>query len=299
MASPLTNVGSHTDAYGPTEWGLTITIGLIWGSAFLWIALAVDHLAPGVVAFGRVALGASALAAFPQARRRIHREHWIRILAVALAGNAAPALLFAAAETELDSAVAGMVTSGTPVLSLVIAAILLHKLPGRAQAFGIGIGFIGIMMMTAPSLVGARAAPIGIALVFLATIGYGINSNIVVPLQQTYGGAAVTLWALVLSSAMLAPIAVGSLGASEFSMSSLIAVLILGVIGTGIVRALSTTLAGRVGGPRMTTTTYLIPVVAIVLGVVFRSEVVQPIAIAGVVVVLFGAYLATRAVRSD
>jgi drug/metabolite transporter (DMT)-like permease len=98
---------------------------------------------------------------------------------------------------------------------------------------------------------------------------------------------------------MLAPIAVGSLGASEFSISSLIAVLILGVIGTGIVRALSTTLAGRVGGPRMTTTTYLIPVVAIVLGVAFRSEVVQPIAMVGVVVVLFGAYLATRAVRSD
>ena len=82
-------------------------------------------------------------------------------------------------------------------------------------------------------------------------------------------------------------------------MPSVIAVLILGIIGTGIVRALSTTLAGRVGGPRMTTTTYLIPVVAIVLGVVFRSEVVQPIAMAGVVVVLSGAYLATRAVRPD
>jgi len=299
LASPLTNVGSRPAAYGPAEWGLTLLIGLIWGSAFLWIALAVDSLSPGLVAFGRVALGAVALAVFPQARIRIQREDWARILAVAVAGNAGPALLFAIAETELDSAVAGMVTSGTPVLSLVVAAFLLHKLPGRAQALGIGIGFIGIVMMTTPSLVGVRAAPVGIVLVFLATIGYGINSNIVVPLQQKYGGAAVTLWALVLSSAMLVPFAVLSLDGSEFSMPSVIAVLILGVIGTGIVRALSTTLAGRVGGPRMTTTTYLIPVVAIVLGVVFRSEVVQPIAIVGVVVVLSGAYLATRAVNPD
>ena len=56
-------------------------------------------------------------------------------------------------------------------------------------------------------------------------------------------------------------------------------------------------LAGRVGGPRMSTTTYLIPVVAIVLGVAFRDETVAPIAVLGVVVVLAGAYLASRAVR--
>ena len=299
MASPLTNVGSRPAAYGPVEWGLTLLIGLIWGSAFLWIALAVDHLSPALVAFGRVALGAGALAVFPQARRRIHREDWTRIAAVALVGNAAPAFLFAAAETDLDSAVAGMVTSGTPVLSLVVAAVLLRKLPGRAQVIGIGVGFLGIIMMTMPSLLGVRAAPLGVALVFIATIGYGINSNIVVPLQQRYGGPAVTLWALVVSSVMLAPFAVGSVAESDFSVTAVVAVVILGVVGTGIVRALSTTLAGRVGGPRMTTTTYLIPVGAILLGVVFRSEVVQPIAIVGVAVVLVGAFIATRAVKAN
>jgi hypothetical protein len=44
---PLTNVGSNTAAFGPSEWALMLTLGLIWGSAFLWIAIAVDHLAPG------------------------------------------------------------------------------------------------------------------------------------------------------------------------------------------------------------------------------------------------------------
>ena len=79
MSTPLTNVGSRTAAYGPAEWLLTFTIGLIWGSAFLWIALGVDFLSPGVVAFGRVALGAAALAAFPAARRAIHRSDWYLI----------------------------------------------------------------------------------------------------------------------------------------------------------------------------------------------------------------------------
>lgn len=298
MASPLTNVGSRPAAYGSSEWGLTLGIGLIWGSAFLWIALGVDHFSPGVVAFGRVALGAAALAAFPRARRRIHRADWPRIGAVALAGNAAPALLFAVAETELDSAVAGMITSGTPLLSLVVASLILRRLPGRNQAIGISLGFAGIVMMTLPSLSGASAAPLAVGFVLLATIGYAISSNLLVPLQQQYGGLAVTLWALIISSVVLAPLGIMGLDESEFDVTSFIAVIILGVIGTGIVRALSATLAGRVGGPRMATTTYLIPVIAIILGVVFRSEVVQPIALIGVVIVLLGAYIATRAVRA-
>ena len=80
---------------------------------------------------------------------------------------------------------------------------------------------------------------------------------------------------------------------------SVTAVIILGVVGTGIVRSLAATLAGRVGGPRMSTTTYLIPVIAIVLGVVFLDEVISPVAIAGVGVVLVGAFLASRAVAPE
>lgn len=296
MASPLTNVGSRPAAYGPAEWGLTLVIGVIWGSAFLWIALGVDFLAPGVVAFGRVAFGAAALAAFRRARRAISREHWPRIAAIAVLGNAGPALLFAQAETELDSAVAGMITAGTPVLTLVVASIMLHRLPGVAQALGIGVGFVGIVLMSAPSLIGADATPVGVLLVVIATVGYAINSNLIVPLQQRYGGPAVIMWALVVSSVLLAPVAFVGLGTSEFRASSVIAVLILGILGTGVARALAATLAGRVGAPRMTTTTYLVPIVAIVLGVAFRDEVVAPVALVGVAIVLVGAYVATRAI---
>ena len=299
MSTPLTNIGSRPAAYGPSEWGLTVTIGLIWGSAFLWIALGVDHLAPGVVAFGRVGLGAVVLGAFPAARKRIDREDWARLAVVGVVGNAGPALLFAIAETELDSAVAGMITSITPIIALVIASVMLKRLPGRAQVFGIGLGFVGIVMMTAPSLAGSHATPLAVGLVLIATVGYGLNSNLLVPLQQKYGGPSVVLWALVVSGAMLAPFAFVGVHDSEFTLSAVVAVVILGVVGTGLVRVLATNLAGRVGGPRMTMTTYLIPVVAIVLGVVFRDEVVQPIALVGVVFVLAGAFAASRAVPTN
>ena len=293
---PLTNVGSNTAAYGPAEWALTGTIALIWGSAFLWIAIGVDALAPGVVAFGRVALGTAALAAFPRARRAIDRGDWGRIAAIAVLGNAGPALLFAAAETELDSAVAGMITSGTPLISLTVAAFLLRRLPGRAQTVGICLGFAGIVLMTLPSLRGADAAPGPVFLVLMAIVGYGISGNLLVPLQQRYGGPAVTLWALAVSTVMLAPIGALTLDDSSFEWGAVAAVMILGVIGTGVARSLAATLAGRAGAPRMSTTTYLVPVIAIVLGVVFRNETVEPVALAGVAVVLTGAFIATRRV---
>jgi len=302
---PLTNVGSNTAAFGPVEWGLMLTIAAIWGSAFLWIAIAVDHLAPGVVAFVRVVLGAAALALFPRARKAIDRADWGRVVAVAIIGNATPALLFAIAETELDSAVAGMLTSAAPLFSLLIAGIMMKALPGQAQAVGISLGFAGIVLMTVPSLRGAEAAPMGVALVLLAVVCYGlavvcygINGNLIVPLQQRYGGPALTLWALTVSSVALLPFGIAGLADSDFRWSSVLAVLILGVVGTGIARSLATTLAGRAGAARMSTTTYLLPIIAMVLGAVFRDEAIHPAAIGGVAVVLAGAWIATRAVRA-
>jgi drug/metabolite transporter (DMT)-like permease len=217
------------------------------------------------------------------------------LAAVALFGNAGPALLFAVAETELDSAVAGMLTSAAPLLSLAVASIMLHRLPGAFQAVGITLGFGGIVLMTAPSLGGADAAPVGVALVLVAVVGYGISGNLLVPLQQRYGGPAVTLWALSCSSVLLLPFGVAGWSDSEFTAASVVAVVILGVLGTGIARSLSATLAGRVGAARMSTTTYLIPVIAIILGVVFREETVSWLALLGVLVVLTGAVLASRA----
>lgn len=236
------------------------------------------------------------MATFPAARRKIDAADWGRIVAVAVVGNAAPALLFAVAETELDSAVAGMLTSGTPLISLVVASLLLRSLPGKMQAIGIALGFVGILLMTWPSLGGADAAPFGVGLVLIAVLGYGLTGNLIVPLQQRYGGPAVTLWALVVSCVVLAPFGMATVAESDFAAASVFAVLMLGVVGTGIARSLAATLAGRVGGPRMSTTTYVVPIVAIVLGVVFRGESVAPIAVGGVGLVIIGAYLASRAV---
>ncbi len=159
---------------------------------------------------------------------------------------------------------------------------------------GIGLGFIGVTAMAGPELSGADASAIGIALTLTAVLGYALTGNVVVPLQQRYGGMAVVANAQALSAVILLPIGLAGLSASEFKTGPVLAVAFLGVMGTGVARSLSATLAGRAGPQRSGVPAYLAPVVAIILGVAVRDESVDTIQIVGLVVALVGAFLIAR-----
>jgi drug/metabolite transporter (DMT)-like permease len=131
----------------------------------------------------------------------------------------------------------------------------------------------------------------------VAVAGYGISNNIIVPLQQAYGAAAIVGRALIIGSLLLAPLGVVGLSRSDLTADSVAAVAILGVVGTGTARALNATLAGRTGAARGSLTTYLAPVVAIALGVTFRNDHIRAIELAGTALVLAGAYVTSRRQR--
>ena len=291
--SKLTGTGSRA-SFEPLDWLLVVIVGVTWGSAYLWIAIGLEALAPSVIACLRVALGAAALFAFPAARRRIDTRDWPYVTIVAIAGNGGPALLFALAEERLDSAVVGMLVAAAPVLTLVLAFSLGNRHVRTVHVAGIGLGFVGVVAMAAPELGGADASVLGIALTLTAVLGYALTGNVVVPLQQRYGSMAVVANAQALSAVVLFPLALGGLAESTLAAGPILAVVFLGVMGTGVARALSATLAGRAGPQRSGVPGYLAPVVAIILGVAIRDESVDPIQIAGLVLVLIGAFLIAR-----
>jgi drug/metabolite transporter (DMT)-like permease len=276
-----------------------VAIGLIWGSAFLWIAIGLDSLAPGVVAWLRVTLGAGALFVLSGARKRIDRADWTAVAIVAVAGNAGPALLFALAEQTLDSAVAGMISSATPVFTLIIALALGNRSVGPGHVLGLVAGFGGVMLMASPSFGGEDASLVGVVYALLAVFGYGLTGNVIVPLQQRYGALPVVAHAQALAVLVLAPFGVHGLSSSEFSWGPVLAVVVLGVVGTGVGRVLSATLMGRAGAQRGSVATYFVPLVAIVLGVVVRDESVFAIQLVGLVVVLAAAVVVSRPPRPE
>jgi drug/metabolite transporter (DMT)-like permease len=133
---------------------------------------------------------------------------------------------------------------------------------------------------------GARAGVVGVGWVALALLGYGLTNNVLPPLQQKYGGIAVIARAQIIGTGALLPFGIADLDGSTFAWSSVIAVVVLGVLGTGAARAMYATILGRVGAPRGSIVAYIIPIVAVVLGVTFRNEQVQLIQLAGLALVL-------------
>lgn len=291
--------GSRPQAFGSVDWGLFGFCGVVWGASFYFIAVGVDHFAPAVVAALRLAFGSAVLAVAPAARRRIDRADAPRFWFLGLVWMAIPFLLFPIAEQHVDSSVAGMINAGVPVFAAALAAILLRRLPGRLQSAGLVVGLAGVVIVTLPSAGEGGASAVGVVLLVVAVALYGVAVNLAVPLQQKYGGLTVTLRNQLAALVIVMPLAIWGLFDSTFAWSSLAAVTALGIAGTGLALFAMTTLVGRVGATRGSTVTYTFPIVAIILGVLFRDEVLHPVAIAGTVLVLVGAYLASRAERSS
>jgi drug/metabolite transporter (DMT)-like permease len=187
-----------------------------------------------------------------------------------------------------------MLNGATPIFTALLATILLRALPGRLQMAGLAVGFVGIVAIALPSTGSSTTAAIGVIMVLVATVCYAVALNMIAPLQQRYGSLPVIARVMWVAAAAVTPFGIYGLTQSVFAWPSLLALLAVGILGTGVAFVLMGTLSGRVGPTRSAFITYAIPVVALILGVVFRDEIVAPVVVIGVALVIVGALLASR-----
>ena len=280
--------------YTVGDWGLLAAIALIWGSSFLLMEIGLQSFAPGVITLARIALGAGTLALFARARAPVDREDWGRIAFLGVIWMAIPLLLFPIAQQWISSSVTGMINGAMPIFTAAWATYLLRKLPGWRQLVGIGLGFVGVVLVFVPELQAGSDAILGASIALLAVAFYGLAANLSVPLSQKYGSLPVVYRAQLVALVVVLPIGLLQIPASTWSTESALAMLPLGVLGTGVAFALMAVLTGRVGGPRAAIAIYFLPLVAIVLGVAILGETVAPISLAGVALVIGGAWIASR-----
>ncbi len=287
--------GTNRAAFSISDWGIFIGLSLIWGSSFLFMAIGLDSFHPGLVTFLRVGFGALFMMTLSKAYRvKIAREDWSSILLLSVIWVGIPFTLFPIAQQWISSGVAGMLNGATPIFTAVVASVLLRQLPRKLQMLGLIIGFGGIVAIALPSAGKGQTAAVGVLLVVTATVGYAFSTNTVAPLQQKYGSLPVMSRVLWVAAVLVAPFGFYGASQSDFAWDSLIAVLAVGVLGTGLAFVLMASLVGSVGPTRATFITYLMPVIALVLGIVFRDESVAPLAVVGIGFVILGAVLASR-----
>ncbi|NQV06072.1 DMT family transporter [bacterium] len=289
-----TSEGTNQSVFTMFDWMLFVSISVISGSSFLLTAIGLDAFEPGLTTWLRVGSGAAVLWAIPAARVRIEPADRPRVMALSLLWVAIPFTLLPIAQQWINSAIAGMLNGAMPMFTALVATLMLRRRPRGALVLGLAIGFIGVITISAPSIGESETQTLGVTLVVLATVGYGIAINIAAPLQQRYGALPVMAPMLGLATIWTAPFGLVGIAGSSFAWDSALAVLAAGVLGTGLAFVIMSSLAGRVGATRASFITYVVPVVALTVGVVFRGDEVQLIAIVGVVLVIVGAFLASR-----
>ena len=286
--------GSKLGPFGLVEWALLSGVALVWGSSFLLIEIGLESLEPATITWVRIMLGFLVLAAFPAARRKVERSDYPRVALLGITWVGVPFMLFPIAQQHIDSALAGMLNGMVPIFSASIAMVLMRSLPRIPQAAGITLGVAGAISISLPVVRESAAGTWGVLLIVIANLLYGISHNVVVPLQQRYGAPAVMMRAIGVAAVATAPFGLAGLADSQWSIGPVMAVITMGVIHTGAAFVIMTAFVGRVGATRGGAAIYFIPIVAMVLGVAFRSETVLPLQWAGTAVVLFGAWLTSR-----
>ncbi len=301
MAGPRlmsTAEGTTSHAFGKSEWLMLCSISTIWGASFLFIANALESFKPLSIGFIRVTLGATTLVLLPQARRaKIDRHDWVRIACLGLVWMAIPLTLFPIAEQWVSSSVAGMLNGGMPIVVVILSSLLLRRAPGPRQLVGVAIGFVGIVLIGWPSLRGSRAGAHGVLLIVLALVCYAVSNIIAVPLTHKYGAIPTQMRVQVVGAMLTAPMGLYNLRYAHPHVKAIASLLPLGILGTGLAFVLVGRFVAKVGATRGTIFTYLMPIVSIGLGVVFRNDQVAILSLCGCAVVLVGAFVTSRAGR--
>jgi len=284
------------------DWLLLILPGVIWGASFLFIAEGLEALGPNGVTFFRIFVGFLTLSLIPAARRPIARSDWGATAALGVLWLAFPLSMFPFAEQHVSSALTGMLNGATALFAAVVASILARRMPSRTVLIGLTVGLFGGVLVALPGLSdggGSSGQTKGILLIVAALISYGVAVNLARPLQRRNGALPVMWRALGLAVLLTAPFGVPDVLKAHWTPRALAALLTLGAFGTAVANVLTATAAGRMGATAASATTFLIPVVALALGVGVRHEHVAWLSILGAAVSLGGARMIRQATIAD
>jgi drug/metabolite transporter (DMT)-like permease len=149
--------------------------------------------------------------------------------------------------------------------------------------------------MALPTVGQGRSTALGVLLILAALVSYGFALNVARPVQQRQGALPVIWRAQAVALLLTAPLGLPELLEARWSPGPLLALLALGALGTGVAYVLTVLAAGRVGATKASATAFLIPPVALLLGVLVRGEHVAALSVLGGVVCLAGAGLVRRA----
>ena len=259
-----------------------LVLALIWGFSFYLIMIGLDSFSPVGVAFLRIVFGMVTMLIVSAITRTPlpPRWSWKYLFVAAILMNTVPWIMFGFGETRVTSALAGIINGATPLMTLLAILIAFpEERPTRDRIIGLLIGFVGVLVVIGVWNGMETSSLIGVLALVLAITCYGISY----PFVRRYLSAtkerpaippiSLATGLLIMGTIQTAPIAaLTGISSGPVTSSSFIALLALGVLGSGIAYVLNFRIIERSDATTASTVTYLTPLVAVVVGAVLLQE---------------------------
>jgi drug/metabolite transporter (DMT)-like permease len=278
-------------------------MSVIWGVPYLLIKVAVDDgVPPAFVAWSRVALAAAVLLALAQRAGTLGslRGSWRWLSLYALFEMAIPFPMIATGEQHVASSLAAIVIASVPLFIALLAVRFdpSERATGR-RLVGLVIGLGGVVALVGIDVAGRSDELLGAGAILVAAVGYAAGP-LVLKRHLTELDARATMGAsLAIAAVLLAPVTALDRPVAMPPAGSLLAIVALGLVCTAAAFVIFSRLIAEIGPGRALVITYVNPVIAVALGVAILGERPGPGAIAGLVLILVGSWVATRAVAEN
>jgi drug/metabolite transporter (DMT)-like permease len=279
------------------DWFGLVVLSVIWGSSFLFVELAIDHVAPFTIVFFRVGLAAVALIVycrFKKLRIPFESQHIFQYLVMGFVAHALPFTLITWGQTHITAGLASIYNATTPLFTVLIAHYCLADERANSTKFiGVLTGLFGVAVLIGGGMNGltldnilGQLAGLCAAISYALSIVYGRRFSGMAPA----GIAAATLTSATL---LITPLAFfyGSSATPLPPASSIAAIITLALLCTAIAYIIYFWILERTGATNLSLVTFLIPASAIMLGIVFLGETLMLNHVMGLVLIFCGLLL--------
>jgi drug/metabolite transporter (DMT)-like permease len=273
-------------------------LSAVWGASFILIAISGHSFPPAWVALLRLSFGAIFLwIVLRLGRRSLPQAKFIPpLLLVALFNNAIPFTLFALGERTVPSSIAAVLNATTPIWALLLTLAVQSTRANRFTISGVLLGFTGVMVVVFSHGQSAHLHVTnaeffrGVFFIAFASLGYAIATVIAKIKLKGIDPIGLATTQLSLAWLMVLPIAIFGTHPVHVERSSFLAVMLLGVAGSGLAYLLYFDLLTRISATHVAAVTYLLPVWGLFWGLVAREPILWT-AYLGVAVVIAGLLL--------
>jgi drug/metabolite transporter (DMT)-like permease len=280
-------------------WGAFAAVSVLWGLPYLFIKIADDGgMPPLVLAWSRIVLGGAVLLALAWRAGTLPtlrgRGRWLA--AFALAEIAVPFPMIAVGEKHVSSSTAAILVATVP---LMIAVLSLRFEPservGGRRLVGLLVGLAGVAALVGVDVSGGGGELLGVGAILIAALGYASGPLILRRGLADLDPIAMMGACLAIAAVIVTPFAAVQAPSASPDAGAVASVVVLGLLCTALALVLMAILVNSAGPARASIITYINPVIALALGVVFLDESPGAGSLAGLALILVGSWLSTRA----